>query len=382
MTELKSKLPQVETTIFSVMSALSNSERAINLSQGFPNFQVSPNLINQISQFYQNGFNQYAPMPGIIELRQVIADQVKGNYGLKLNPNSEVTITAGATQAIFTAISCLINKDDEVIYFSPAYDCYKPTIELYQGVPLEIPLKPDNFEIDWNLVKSKISNKTKLIIINSPHNPTGSILSQQDLINLENLLAENDNLYVLSDEVYEHIIYDNLIHESVLKYPSIFKKSFCVFSFGKSLHATGWKLGYCVAPNDLMVEFRKVHQFNVFSCNTPAQLGIAQYITEHDPFKDIKKMYQKKRDLFLELIKNSKFEPIPCNGTYFQLLRYNKISHEPDIEFAKRITKEFKIASIPISVFYQDKRDDKILRFCFAKKDETLIQAAEKLCQI
>lgn len=378
---IESKLPHVGTTIFTTMSALANDCNAINLSQGFPNFPVDENLIDLIKKYYSDGFNQYAPMQGVMSLRNQISHQLNKKYSVNINPESEITVTAGATQAIYTAITAVIKEGDEVIYFSPAYDCYEPAIQLNKGVAIEIPLN-NQFEIDWEVVKSKITRQTKLIIINTPHNPTGSILKKEDLLTLEKIITENENLYLLSDEVYEHIIFDNRIHESALKYEDLRNKTFAVFSFGKSLHATGWKLGYCVAPPYLTNEFRKVHQFNVFSCNTPTQYAIADYIKLFSPFEGISKMYEEKRNLFLDLIKNSRFEAIPCKGTYFQLLSYKNISDENDIEYAKRLTKEQKIASIPISVFYKEKIDNKILRFCFAKDNETLEKAAKLLCQI
>lgn len=377
-----SKLSSVKTSIFTTMSALAREENAINLSQGFPDFSVDPSLINSIKKYYSNGFNQYAPMQGIESLRKILSELIFENRGKKIDPDFEITITAGATQAIFTAIAALVDVGYEVIYFSPAYDCYAPTIKLFGGVPIEVPLSQDDFSIDWELVKQLVNEKTRLIIINSPHNPTGSILTKSDLLTLQSIVSHFKQLFVLSDEVYEHIIFDGNIHESVLKFPVLFEKSFVVFSFGKSLHATGWKLGYCVAPPHLTEEFRKVHQFNVFSCNTPTQYGIAEYIENRTPFRGISNMYEQKRNLFLDLIKGSKFTPISCKGTYFQLLSYKNISEEDDVTFAKRLTKDYKIASIPISVFFENKRDDKILRFCFAKQEETLKQAAEKLCSI
>ncbi len=378
---ITSKLPNVGTTIFTKMSSLANKEGAINLSQGFPNFPIDNKISDLVSKFMVKGYNQYAPMAGDIDLRQSIANQIHTNYSCNVNPDNEITITAGATQAIFTALASIINKEDEVIYFTPAYDCYAPTIELFGGVSIEIPLRSPHFSIDWEQVKCKISSKTKLIIINTPHNPTGSVLRKDDLKELEKIISQND-LYVLSDEVYEHITFDNEPHCSVLSSEILYNKSFVTFSFGKSLHVTGWKLGYCIAPPYLMKEFRKVHQFNVFSCNTPMQKAIAEYINKEHPFEQVKSLYQEKRDLFNNLLKDSSFTIVPSKGTYFQLLGYKNITNELDTEFAIRLTKEIGVASIPISVFYGDKQDDKLLRFCFAKTEETLIEAAKRLCTI
>lgn len=377
----QSKLPNVGTTIFSVMSALANKHNALNLSQGFPNFNSDPKLIDLVSKAMQSGYNQYAPMPGNVELREAIANKFNTLYNTSYNPDSEITITAGATQAIYTVISAFVRPNDEVIIFKPAYDCYEPAIEINGGKTIAIPLNATNFTIDWELVKHKFSSKTKLIIINTPHNPSGSILTKHDLQQLE-LLTTNSNCVVLSDEVYEHIIFDNEKHQSACLFPELKKRSFITASFGKTFHNTGWKVGYCCAPKVLMDEFKKVHQFNVFSVNHPVQKALADYLQEPNRYLELSSFYQKKRDLFLSLIKESRFKFIPAKGTYFQVLDFSEITQDKDVDFAKRLTVDNKIASIPLSVFNNNKRDDKMLRFCFAKTDETLEQAARILNKI
>lgn len=378
---INSKLPLVGTTIFSEMSALANEHNAINLSQGFPGFKINENLPKLVTKFMNEGKNQYAPMPGILELRVTLSNYFNHKYKVDIDPNSEITITAGATQAIYNTISAIIEKNDEVILFSPAYDCYSPAIEVHGGIPVSISLDHPSYSINWETVKNKISNKTKLIIINSPHNPTGSLLSNSDLETLSEIVKDT-NIMILSDEVYEHITFDNKKHESILSFPELKKRGMVVYSFGKSLHITGWKLGFCVGPEWMMKEFRKIHQFTVFSCNSPMQYAINEYILKHNPFKNTAEFYERKRDVFLASIKNSRFKIIPCKGTYFQLLDYSEISDMNDVEFAKKLTIENGIASIPISVFYPNKKDNKVLRFCFAKEEELLIKAGKLLCKI
>ena len=381
MRTIQSKLPKVGTTIFSEMSALANKYGAINLSQGFPGFEVDKVLTSLVTKYLNEGKNQYAPMPGILELRMTLCNHYNKIHSCDINPESEITITAGATQAIYNTISAVINEGDEVILFSPAYDCYAPAIEVHGGIPVFIPLQHPDYSIDWNMVKEKINSRTKLIMINSPHNPTGSLLTKKDLEQLQEIVADTDVL-ILSDEVYEHITFDGAKHESVLAYPELKKRAMVVYSFGKSLHVTGWKLGFCIGPDWLMKEFRKIHQFTVFSCNSPMQYAINEYILKHNPFAQTSEFYERKRDLFLASIKNSRFKTIPCKGTYFQLLDYSEITDMNDIEFAKKLTVEHGIASIPISVFYPDLADNKVLRFCFAKEDELLIKAGKLLCTI
>lgn len=378
---LPSKLPNTSTSIFAKMSALAKEENAINLSQGFPDFPVSTDLIDLVTSAMKDGYNQYAPMPGILELRENIADKIEFLYGKYYNPETEITITAGATQAIFTIISAFIHPNDEVIIFAPAFDCYEPAISLNRGKTIEIELIAPNFKIDWQQVKDSITPKTKMILINTPHNPTGTILSETDMETLEEIVRDT-NILILSDEVYEHIIFDGEKHQSVARFKSLSKRSFLVASFGKTFHATGWKMGYCAAPKELMHEFRKVHQYNVFSVNHPMQKGLVQYLKTQENYLKLPTFYQAKRDFFLHAIRPSKFTIKPSKGTYFQLLGYEKISIENEIDFAIRLTKEFKIASIPISVFYKNKNNQKLLRFCFAKNEETLHKAAIILNQI
>jgi methionine aminotransferase len=378
---ISSKLPQVPTSIFAIMSKMANDYDALNLSQGFPDFPVSEELIALVNKYMKAGLNQYAPMPGVLSLRGAISDKMKFLYGASYNPESEITVTAGATQALFTAIMALVKEGDEVIVFTPAYDSYAPAIELSGGKPIFIQLESPNYNINWELVKKVMNSKTRMIIINSPHNPTGSILEKEDMIALEKITRDND-IIILSDEVYEHIIFDDHKHQSVSKFPELAKRSLIVGSFGKTFHATGWKVGYCVAPEYLMKEFRKIHQFNVFSVNTPIQYAIAEYMQDKENYVQISSMYQKKRDLFLESIKGSRFKPLKCSGTYFQLLDYSKITKSADVRYAEKLTKENKIASIPVSVFYSANVDNKVLRFCFAKTDETIIEAAEILKSI
>ena len=378
---LSSKLPKTGTTIFSIMSALAKEHNAINLSQGFPNFPVDPMLIELVHKYMLNGFNQYAPLEGVLELREAICNKVYNLYGRQYNPQTEINITAGASQAIYTAISAIIHEGDEVIMFTPAYDCYEPAIELNGGKLIYVQLGAPDYKIDWNEVKKLVTRKTRLIILNTPHNPTGTILEKADMAELSKIVAATD-IVILGDEVYEHIIFDGKPHESLCKYEGLANRSFIIASFGKTFSCTGWKLGYCLAPESLMKEFKKIHQFIVFVCNTPMQYAIAEFLQDKDNYLNLAGILQKKRDKFLSLIKGSAFTPLPCSGTYFQLLDYSNISKEPDLEFAKKLTIEQKVASIPISVFYHNKKDEHILRFCFAKDDETLEQAAEILSSI
>jgi len=378
---IASKLPTVGTTIFTVMSKLANENNAINLSQGFPDFSCSEELIELVNKYMRAGNNQYAPMPGVMALREIIAQKTEELYSAKYNPETEITITAGATQAIYTAITAMIKDDDEVIIFEPAYDCYQPAIELNGGKTIFLQLKPPVYSIDWDEVRKIITHRTKMIIINSPHNPTGSIMTASDLTKLEQL-TKNTDIIIVSDEVYEHIIFDGYEHQSVARFPKLAERSFIVSSFGKTFHTTGWKMGYCIAPRNLMAEFRKVHQFLVFACNTPIQYALADFLKNKKNYQELGSFYQKKRDLFIKLVKGSKFSLVPAAGTYFQLLKYNKITDEKDSDFAIRLTKEFGVASVPISVFYHETIDNKVLRFCFAKKEETLEKAVEILCKI
>lgn len=377
----KSKLPNVGTTIFTVMSALANENDAINLSQGFPNYPSSQKLKDLVTKAMNNGYNQYAPMAGNLELRLAISNKYELLYKSTYHPEKEITVTAGATQAIYTIISAFIRPNDEVIIFKPAYDCYEPAVEINGGKTIAIQLSAPNYKVDWIEVASKISTKTKMIIINSPHNPSGTIWSKDDMLQLQKL-TKNTNIIILSDEVYEHIIFDGKQHQSACLFHDLKQRSFITASFGKTFHNTGWKIGYCCAPEELMSEFRKVHQFNVFSVHHPAQKGIADYMQNAESYLGLNSFFQKKRDLFLNLIADSRFKFQPSQGTYFQVLDYSDITDEYDVDFAKRLTKEFKIASIPLSVFNEKDKDDKVLRFCFAKTEETLIKAAEVLKRI
>lgn len=378
---IRSKLQKQDTSIFAVMSALAQEHNAINLSQGFPDFEISQKLIDLVHKYMRKGKNQYAPMTGIPEIREQIAIKMERLYGVQYDPEREINITAGATQALHTAIAATINDEDEVIVFEPAYDAYVPLIKLHGGVVKFAELKLPDYHIDWQEVKKLLSSRTRMIILNSPHNPTGSVLKPEDLQELEKITSNSD-VIILSDEVYEHLIFDQIRHESVCRYPELAKRSFVVGSFGKTFHATGWKTGFVMAPENLMSEFRKIHQFVVFACNTPIQYAIAEFITDSTNYEDLGKFYQRKRDYFLKLIAESKFKVIPSHGTYFQLLDYSEISDEPEVDFAIRLTREFKLASIPVSVFYHKKTDNKVLRFCFAKKEKTLERAAEILCRI
>lgn len=376
-----SKLPGVETSIFAVMSKMANDHKAINLAQGFPDFEVSPELIDMISQNMREGNNQYAPMPGLPQLREQIVEKIKKTYNVEYNPETEVTVTSGATQALFTAISAFVRDDDEVIIFEPAYDSYSPAIKLNRGIVKYAKLRLPDYHIDWTEVSRMISHRTRMIILNTPHNPTGAVLSKKDLDALHKL-TKNTDIVILSDEVYEHIIFDKKKHFSLSAYPGLAERSIVVASFGKTFHATGWKMGYAVAPENLMKEFRKTHQFIVFTVNTPIQYALAEYLKDDANYKALGKFYQKKRDYFLSLISTSRFKPVPSSGTYFQVLDYSDISDEGEMEFATRLIEEFGVASVPVSAFYHKKDDHKMLRFCFAKKDETLEKAAEILCKI
>lgn len=377
-----SKLPNVGTTIFSIMSGLATKHNAINLSQGFPDFDSDQKLIDLVSKAMNSGYNHYAPMLGNLELREAIAKKFDLLYNTSYHPENEITITAGATQAIFTIITTFVNLNDEVIVFRPAYDSYQPAIELNGGRVVSVQLQAsNNFKVDWNEVKEKISTKTKMIIVNTPHNPTGSVFSKSDMIQLQNV-TRNTNIIVLSDEVYEHMLYDDETHQSACLFPDLKTRSFVVASFCKTFHNTGWRIGYCCAPKELMQEFIKVHQFNVFCIHHPTQKGIADYMQEPKYYLGLSAFYQKKRNFFLNLIKDSRFKFTPSKGTYFQVLDYSEITQENDIDFAKRLTIEFGIASIPLSVFNSNNLDNKVLRFCFAKTDDTLKRAANILNRI
>lgn len=375
---IKSKLPKTGTTIFSVMSALATQHNAINLAQGFPDFECSPKLIDLVHHYMKKGLNQYAPMAGIMSLREKIAAKTETLYSAQYNPETEITITPGGTHALYAAITAVVREGDEVIVLEPCYDSYVPAIELAGGRPVFFELKFPDYKVDWNELKKLVNYKTKMIIINTPHNPTGTILSAQDLLKLQKIV-QNSEIIILSDEVYEHIIFDQLEHQSVARYPKLAERSIIVSSFGKTYHTTGWKMGYVLAPASITAEFRKVHQFMAFSTNTPIQYALADYLDDTNAYLELQGFYQEKRDYFQQLVKGSKFKLMPCLGSYFQLLGFQKITQEKDIDLAKRLTKEHKIASIPVSAFYHKNTDHAVLRFCFAKSNETLEKAAAKI---
>lgn len=374
--KLSSKLPETRTSIFAVISKTSRDHNALNLSQGYPDFPVDPKLIELVDQAMKNGKNQYAPLAGIMPLRETLCEKMNGLYGSDYKPETDITVTAGATQAIFTAISAFVEKDDEVIVFKPAYDCYEPAIKLNGGKPVLLEMKAPEHQIDWEEVRQNVSDKTKMIVINTPHNPSGKMLSKKDMESLQKI-TEGTDILVLSDEVYEHIVFDGKQHQSVARFPKLRKRSLAVFSFGKTFHATGWKTGYAIGPENLMREFQKVHQYNVFCANHPIQWALNEYLQNPENYLGLSEFYQQKRDLFLKLLQGSRFEFIPSEGTYFQLLKFDNITDEGDFAFAERLIKEYGLASIPVSAFSKNKRDDKMLRFCFAKKDETLEKAGE-----
>jgi len=378
---ISSKLPGVEQSIFSIMTALAVKHNAINLAQGFPDFNSPPKLIEYVHKYMQEGKNQYAPMPGVLSLREKIAAKTEKLYGAKYDPETEITITAGATQAIYTAISAIIKYKDEVIIFEPAYDSYLPAILINKGSPKYVQLNAPDYKINWEQVKKLVNAKTRMIIINSPHNPTGVTFTPEDMKQLEKIVANKD-IIIISDEVYEHIVFDGRRHESVCRYPELAKRSFIVSSFGKTYHTTGWKTGYVLAPKAMTEEFRKVYSYAMFSAFTPVQFAYSDMLEDEEHYLGLNDFYQKKRDLFLKAISGTKFKPIACQGTYFLCVDYSAYSDEPDRQFAERITKEVGVACIPTSVFYHNKVDQKIVRFCFAKNEETLLAAGERLCKI
>jgi methionine aminotransferase len=381
MIPIVSKLPQVGTTIFTVMSALANEVGAVNLSQGFPDYDTSPVLIELVNKAMKNGFNQYAPMSGYMPLREEISRKTEKLYGAYYDPDTEITVTAGGTQAIYTAIATVIHPNDEVIIFEPAFDCYAPAIKVAGGIVKSLELEPPDYRINWDMVKRLTNSRTKMIILNSPHNPTATILHQKDIEELS-AIVKNQDILVLSDEVYEHLIYDGQSHLSMARYPELQQRSFIVASFGKPFHATGWKIGYCMAPAALMNEFRKVHQFLVFCVNTPMQVAIAEYLKNEETYLGLREFFQQKRDHFREGLKSSRFEILPCSGSYFQSVRYGRITDEKDADLAIRLTKEIGVASIPVSAFYNQGTDHHVLRFCFAKRQETLDKAVDRLIKV
>ncbi|NJB71563.1 methionine aminotransferase [Saonia flava] len=378
---ITSKLPNVKTTIFTTVNSLAKKHNAINLSQGFPDFEMDKELIYLVEKAMKGNYNQYAPMQGAFVLREIISEKIEALYGKKYHPETEITITIGATQAIFSTITAFIRPNDEVIVFKPAYDCYEPAIEVNGGIPVFVQLKSKDYKIDWDDLKNKISSKTKMIIVNTPHNPSGTILSEMDVLKLQEILKDT-NIIVVSDEAYEHIVFDGKEHQSFSKFNDLASRSFICASFGKTFHATGWKMGYCAAPKELMKEFQKTHQFNVFSAHHPTQIALAEYLKNPKNYLGLSNFFQDKRDFFLEGIKESRFKFSPSAGTYFQLLDYSAISNENDIKFSERLISEYKLACIPISVFNTDDIDNKQLRFCFGKKKKTLKKAMDILNRI
>lgn len=380
---IASKLPEVKTTIFTIMSALANQHQAINLGQGFPDFRCDPALLDFVTAAMNEGHNQYPPMPGVAVLRQAIAKKTSALYQADYDPDTEITVTAGATQAIMTCLLALLHAGDEVIVIEPAYDSYVPTILLAGATPkfVGMQLVDGEFKIDWTQVAAQITPKTKLILLNSPHNPTGMTLQREDLNTLADIVRDS-KIILLSDEVYEHMVFDGLPHESFSSHPELAARSIIISSFGKTFHVTGWKIGYVLAPKDLMVEFRKVHQFNVFSVNTPMQFGIAHYMNDPAPYRNLPAFYQKKRDAFALGLANTKFNCLPVHGTYFQCVDYSAISSLPELEFATWLTKEIGVAAIPVSAFYHNQTQNKLVRFCFAKQESTMNAALERLQRV
>ena len=376
-----SKLPNIGTTIFTVMSALATEYNAVNLGQGFPDYEMNEELIDLVTQAMKKGFNQYVPMQGYMPLREALAEKNKYLYQAAIDPDKQITITPGGTYAIYTALTTVLQPGDEVIIFEPAYDSYIPNVEVNGAIPVLIDLKFPEYKIDWDEVRVKISPRTKMIMLNSPHNPTGAVLSEDDMNELRSVVR-GTNIFICSDEVYEHLIFDNISHQSILRYPDLLERSFVCFSFGKVYHCTGWKLGYCISSPELMQEFRKVHQFNCFSCHTPSQIALSKFLYDKDSYLCLSSFMQRKRDLFVELMKNTKFNLLNSHGSYFICASYDRISYENDKDFSIRITKEYGVTTIPVSVFYRSGTDHKVIRFCFAKKNETLEAAVERLAKI
>ena len=376
-----SKLPAVGTTIFTVMSGLATEYNAVNLGQGFPDYPMNEELMSLVNQAMHNGFNQYVPMQGYPPLQETIAEKIYHLYHNSINPSTQITITPGGTYAIYTALTTVLQPGDEVIIFEPAYDSYIPNVEVNGAVPVLINLQFPEYKIDWEEVRQKITSKTRMIMLNSPHNPTGAVLSYEDILQLRSVV-DNTDILILSDEVYEHLIFDEVPHQSILRYPDLLKRSFVCFSFGKVYHCTGWKLGYCVSSAELMKEFRKVHQFNCFSCHSPSQVALSTYLKNKDSYLSLSSFMQAKRDYFIRLMRDTRFELLDSKGSYFICAKYDRISDEKDSDLAIRLTKEYGVATIPVSAFYKAATDNKVIRFCFAKKNETLEAAVEKLVKL
>lgn len=379
--QIQSKLPNVGTTIFTVMSSLAVQHNAINLGQGFPDYPMSKELTELVNEAMKTGHNQYVHMNGYMPLREGIAEKIDYLYGKKINPELEITITPGGTYALYTALTTILQAGDEVIIFEPAYDSYAPAIELNGAKAVPIDLVFPNYKIDWHAVRSRLNERTKAIVINSPHNPTGSVLSETDLQELRSIV-KGTGIFIISDEVYEHLIFDGIQHQSMLMYDDLFERSFVCFSFGKVYNCTGWKLGYCVAPEALMKEYRKIHQFNCFTCDTPKQVGIASFLQKRENYLLLGSELQSKRDAFQQMMLATKLKALPTHGSYFQVYSYADVSTESEKDFAVTLTKEFGVATIPVSAFYSNEVNNQVLRFCFSKKEETLERAVERLIKL
>ena len=381
MVQINSKLPDVGTTIFTVMSSMAAEYNAINLGQGYPDFPMNQELIDYVTQAMKDGWNQYTHMAGYMPLREAIAEKIQFLYGTQVDPDTQICVTPGGTYGLYTAMTTVLQPGDEVIVFEPAYDSYIPTIEANQAIAIKIPLTFPEYAINWSLVREKLTVKTRMIVINSPHNPTGSVLSENDIIELKSIVKDS-NIIIVSDEVYEHLIFDGLQHQSILRFPELMERSFVSFSFGKVYHCTGWKIGYCVTSPYLMKEFRKIHQFNCFSCDNPKQVALSKFLAKRENYLDLGAAMQQKRDFFLNLMKATKFKPLSSHGSYFQCYSYAAISDEKEADFAIRITKEYGVAAIPVSVFYKIPIENKVVRFCFSKQNATLEEAAHRLTRL
>jgi methionine aminotransferase len=378
---ITSKLPKVGTTIFTVMSVLAAEHDAINLGQGFPDFQMNEELIARVNEAMKSGYNQYVHMNGYIPLRESIAEKIEYLYKTSINPDTQITVTPGGTYALYTALTTILQPGDEVIVFEPAYDSYIPAVELNGAKAIRIQLSFPDYKIDWKEVKGKITERTRAIMINSPHNPTGSVLEKNDIEELSTIVKDS-RIIIVSDEVYEHLIFDGKEHESILKYPELLQRAFVCFSFGKVYHCTGWKLGYCVSSEFLMKEFRKIHQYNCFSCDSPKQVALADFLKHKEHYLELGSFIQAKRDYFMHLMQQTKFEALPTYGSYFQVYSYKNISEETEKDFAIRLTKEAGVASIPVAAFYTKETNNQVLRFCFSKKEATLEKAVERLMKV
>lgn len=379
--QIQSKLPNVGTTIFTVMSVLAAENKAINLGQGMPDYPMNEELVAMVCQAMKDGYNQYVHMNGYMPLRETIAEKVEFLYQTQINPDTQITVTPGGTYGLYTALTTILQPGDEVIVFEPGYDSYIPSIEVNGAKAVKIPLTFPEYKIDWALTKTKITERTRGIMINSPHNPTGSVLTKEDIEQLK-AITKDTQIIIVSDEVYEHLMFDGKPHESILRYPDLLERSFVSFSFGKVYHCTGWKLGYSISSPNLMNEFRKIHQFNAFCCDTPKQVALASFLKQRDHYLQLGDFFQKKRDFFGNLMSQTRFEPLPSYGSYFQVYSYKNISDEAEKDIAIRLTKEIKVATIPVAAFYTDETNNQVLRFCFAKTESALETAAERLMKL